>query len=304
MGRFEDIWKHQKIFNDNFVKSDLTQEEKEIWTKDYCLWLSSEIHELLGEINYKGHRKYHSLITPSNLIEEWIDIFKYWLSIGLIWGWDVDEFIDEYYRKSSVVEQRFQQEIHARIKPSDKIVMLDLDGVLADYPNSFQNFVKDKTGIWIELQGYDLFYEYGEVIGRDKIRELKHEYRETGQKLNIPLCDGAVELCNGLHDKKYRIIFLTSRPIKQYSRIFADTLAWLDKNGLKKTGDVVIFDEEKDYKVLKEFPKLKFMVEDNPKFAMNIAKLGYKVYLIDKKYNQNCEHENVIRINHLKEIKI
>lgn len=298
------IWDDQKKFNRNFVDfGNLTQSEKETHTKDYCLQLLGEVSELLREINYKTHRKNHQVIE-SNLKEEWIDIFKYWLSLGVLWGWDFKDFEEEYVRKSKVVEQRFGQELGKDWNSETKCVALDIDGVLADYPLSFQNFIKQKTGAWVNLKGYDLYHEYGEVIGQERIRELKQLYRESGQKRHIPLCGGAKALCDEIHSKGYRIIFLTSRPYKQYSRIFADTMEWLEKNGLKREGDAIIFDEEKNYKAIREFPSIEFMVEDNSKFAMNIAKLGYKVYLVDKNYNQGTEHENIKRIMKLGEINV
>ena len=300
------IWEIQKKFNAKFVSyGDILDTNnisiKENHTQKYSLWLMGEVQELLREINSKSHRKRHRVIE-SNLKEEWIDIYKYWLSIGLIWGWTPEDFIEEFKRKSDVVELRYNQEVEADLLLDKRLVAFDIDGVLADYPLWFQTFVQKKTGIWIDIKSYELYDEYAAVLGQERIRELKHEYRESGEKRNIPLCDGAKTTLDYVHAKGLRVVFLTSRPYKQYARIFADTMEWLENNGLKRAGDAIIFDEDKNYRVIRDFPHMKFMVEDNGKFAINIAKLGYKVFLIDKSHNQDVEHENITRINKLEEI--
>jgi uncharacterized HAD superfamily protein len=295
------IWHDQKLFNKNFVKYDeVTDEERQKITKEYCLQLQGEIHELLREINFKTHRGNRKVIY-SNLKEEWIDIFKYWLSIGILWDWEPEHFNSEYFRKSAVCEQRYKQELELNLLEDINCIAVDIDGVLGDYPIAFQNFIKEQTGVWIDITTYDLYEEYAKVLSWDKMIALKHEYRDTGQKRYIPICDGAKDFLDRQKQAGKTIILLTSRPYKQYSRIFADTMEWLKDGELQY--DAIIWDEDKNYSVIKDFPNIDYMVEDNPKFAINIANLGYKVYLVDKIYNQNCQHENITRIKSLKEIK-
>ena len=275
---------------------------KESATKEFCLHLIGEVTELMRETNYKTHRK-DRLVIESNLKEEWIDIFKYWLSIGIANGWDEKMLVEEFARKTNVVDHRYEVEQEMDLKNKKDLVALDIDGVLADYPISFQNFIQEKTGVWVDIKGYDIYDEYSHVLGRDKLIDLKHQYRESGQKRYIPVCDGAKELCDRIHSDGLGIIFLTSRPYKQYNRIFADTLFWLEENGMKKKGDAVIFDEDKNYRAIKEFPNIKLMVEDNAKFAQNIASLGYKVFLIEKSYNRGITHGKIDYVKTLEEVK-
>ena len=295
------IWENQKNFNKNFVDYDnLTDELRQEHTKEYVLMLIDETIELLNEINYKQHRMPKDTLTISNIREEWIDTFKYWLSIGLIWGWTPKTFVDAYFDKSLVVEQRHKQELELDLKKDERIIGVDIDGVLADYPVSFQNFIKSETGIWVDVNSYDLYEAYEQVISRTDMIQLKHKYRESGQKRYIPICEGAVQFLNNMKKQEYTIVLLTSRPYEQYERIFGDTIHWLHKNKLQY--DAILWDEEKNYKAISQFPNMKFMVEDNLKFANNVAKLGYKVYLIDKLYNQGDKHPNVIPVKKLEEI--
>ena len=44
------------------------------------------------------------------------------------------------------------------------------------------------------------------------------------------------------------------------------------------------------------------MIEDNPDNAMILAENGIKVILFDRLYNQNINHENIIRCRNWNEI--
>lgn len=295
------IWHDQWKFNENFIninKMDLTAKQEQ--TKEYILLLQGEIHEVLREINYKKHRVEPIDLKTGNIKEEIIDVFKYWMSLAQLWFDHPEEIIQEYIRKSSVVEQRYKQEFQLDLMKEKKVIGVDIDGVLADYPKCFQDFILEKTGVWIDLQGYDLYGEYAAVLGRGVAENLKKEFRESGQKRYIPVIPEAKDFLHRYHKKGYKIVLLTSRPYKEHKRIFADTIYWLNKNEL--VHDAIIWDEEKNYKAIQQFPNMEFMVEDNGKFALNIAELGYPVYLIDKSYNQQVEHDNIIRIKGLNEI--
>ena len=61
------IWDRQKEFNKNFVGDydKLTIDDKQKLTKDYILYLHSELTEMLREINYKCHRNEKDIIESN-----------------------------------------------------------------------------------------------------------------------------------------------------------------------------------------------------------------------------------------------
>lgn len=242
-------------------------------------------------------------IKEDNLREELIDVFKYWLSISQFWDMTPELFIKEFNRKSEVVEQRYKQEKKLNLLKDKKIIGLDLDGCIADYPRSYYNFIYKKTKKRIKDNGsYDVYKNVEKVFGEEKAKKLKREYRESGQKRFIKTINEPDKVTDKLKRKGYKIIILSARPYKEYPRIFADTLEWLKKNKIKY--DAILFDEHKEEKIINKFPNLNFMIEDNPNIALKIANKGYKVYLVNHKYNEHVKHENIIRINSLKEIEI
>ncbi len=303
MDELNDIWKDQKEFNKNFIDIEkMSKKEKVQQTKEYVLHLNSECDELLREMAWKVHRKQNTEIIESNLLEEVIDIFKYWLSIMQLWGFKPEDFVDEYYRKSSVVEQRYKQELQLDFE-SDRIVGVDIDGVLADYPYHFVNFINEKIGTNYkpeDITTYDLYYG---CLGLPVqiVKNLKDEFRQSGQNRYIPLIKGAKDFLKELQEDGYRIVLLSARPYKKYKRIFADTQEWLKKN--KLVHDAILWDEDKCERLIREYGKdnVKFFIEDHLGNANSIAKIS-KVYLINKPYNQGKTHKNVLRVDDLQEV--
>jgi len=108
---FIHIWNDQKTFCarlfDYNVKDPTLQQHL---TKEYVLHITDEAHELLSELHWKRGDYTTQQVNRKNLLEEWIDIFKFWLSIGNIWGFSYDEFIKGYWKKSTEIETKFSTE--------------------------------------------------------------------------------------------------------------------------------------------------------------------------------------------------
>ena len=296
---FEQIWKRQKDFNEKINGVQKTQKEKELMTKEFVLHLMTEAAEVLENINWKFHRKdvynKNNPISISNIKEELIDCAKYVFSMAQFWGMDSQEFLKEFERKSIVVEQRYNQEKKLNLIKDKNVICVDIDGVLAKYPTGFVSFIEKEKKIKIpKPQTYNLYDEVGAIIGKDEVKRLKHKFRESGEKRYLPILPGCAKVLQEIKSTGNKIILLSARPVKKYTRIFGDTIEWLKSN--KIPYDAIIWDENKEEKILNEFPKIKFMVEDHPGNAQKIAAAGYKVFLMDAPYNQGFLHNNVIRV--------
>lgn len=298
---FREIWDDQYSFNDKLVDLDSVKEDKEKfqkWSNFYHLALMREVGEVLDTVDWKIHRKEKKDFIRSNTLEELTDVLKYWMSLCQLHGFDYDDIFESYFNKTAVVEQRHKQEMQDSITETDKVVGVDIDGVLADYPRSFVEFINEELGTKHDassLQTYHIYEELG--IDKELGIYLKDKYRQSGYKRNIPVIDGAKELLQGLRDKGYKIVILTARPYKKYNRIFADTMDWLNNNGL--VYDEIIFDEEKEERLLKEFGKnqVEFFIEDVANNANGIAELGANCFLVDRPYNQDSTiAEDVTRV--------
>ena len=300
-----EMWKDQKEFNSNFVNFEKMDEtEKVAMTKEYSLQLNGEVYELLRETSWKNHRKAGPNIIKSNLKEEWIDVFKYWLSIGALWGFNPEDFIEEYWRKSAVVEQRYLQEKQLDFE-SSKIAGVDIDGVLAAYPEHYINYVNKELGTDFkvnQVKDYDLYNSL--PIPEDIALDLKDSFRQSGQNRTIPVLEGAKKFLQELRRRDYKIVLLSARPYKQYRRIFADTQTWLNENGL--VHDAILWDEDKCGRLVREFGKenVSFFVEDHIGNANSIAdKVLCPVFLFNRSYNKDkLEKKGVYRVDTFSQI--
>ncbi len=66
----------------------------------------SEVDSLLNTMNWKIQDldKTDIKVDRNALLEEWIDIFKFWLSIGLMFGFTPADFYDMYWEKTRKVK--------------------------------------------------------------------------------------------------------------------------------------------------------------------------------------------------------
>jgi len=299
------IWSRQKKFNEIINGKIRTLDEKQAITKEFILHMISEATEVLDEINWKIHREdvYNKSnpVKESSIREECIDVSKYIISIMQFWGMSSDDFINEFNKKSEVVEQRYKQERQLNLIEDKKVIGIDLDGVVFDYPKSYYDFIKKRIGKKINNNGsYDVYKNVSKEIGWKRAKSLKHQYRESGEKKFISEIKNAAKTVNSLKRRGYKIVILSARPFREYPRIFSDTIFSLKRIGLKY--DAIIFNEKKEEKIIERFPKMNFMIEDHGGNALKIAEKGYKVFLLDKPYNQGIEHKNIIRIDRIEEV--
>jgi 5'(3')-deoxyribonucleotidase len=303
MSQLEMMWETQKRFTENFIKSTATPEEKTAYVKEMALHIIAEIDELLGATGeWKKFRYRGANVNVDGILEECVDIWKFLLNVLIVYGISPWAFVDRFVDKSELVEERYHWEEFLRTASEyEKVVAVDLDGVLAKYPENWVAYVNRNLGTTYCLEDYEL--GTGLPIPRDKYYELKHTFREQGfESLYVAPFEDASDFLTRLKDKDYKIVILSARPYRTYKRIQTDTIRWMKVHNLPY--DAFLWDDRKHLVILKYVPKLSFMVEDDPRIAYEVARLGYRVYLRDRPYNGGFEHPGVIRVKSLSEIEV
>ena len=105
----QEIWAAQKKYNQNFIDFTKNIEQRQQITKDYILHMFSEMDELLQTINWKLNSGENKKINFDKLKEEWIDAYKFWLSIGLLWDITPEDFEKAYWKKTNRLEETWNQ---------------------------------------------------------------------------------------------------------------------------------------------------------------------------------------------------
>ena len=200
------------------------------------------------------------------------------------------------------------------IERSKKVVAVDIDGVLNNYPQTWVDFVNKKISEGdrdlkrifnvrrLKRSSFRDLIDMKDHIPYNKYRELKRSYRESGIKETLPVSTGAKEFLDILHNNRYTIFIITARPFNDYPGLFRQTVNWLDKNGLYY--DDIVSDDLKHVKILSAVPALNWLVDDNRYIANLVSSWGYKTYLMNNVYNKGKLAPMVKRVSSLKDILI
>ena len=285
--KLKKIFREQKDFQRFFYDPDnISYEDKIKFTKEFVLSVHRELGEILDTIPWKLHRKEDKAKLNNNTVEEIIDCFKFLLNLCIIWGIDADKFSKEFFRKSMVVRQRYNQEIFKVIDKDEKVCAIDLDDTLAESSEHFVKIFNSRNNNTFQYDNRSHIKEKTSVLDYE---DFKNYFRESGEKINIKIKEGAKELCINLKQKGYKIVIVSSRPCDKHYRIFPDTLEWLINNEIQY--DALYFEKDKHIKILKELPNLSFIIEDNPEYAKQISEQGYRVFLLDNPHESESEKE-------------
>jgi len=310
MNKLKEIWEKQLDFNNQVFKdkgfdiNNLTEEELVFWSKEFCLHLYSEIGELLHEMPFKMHRKFDGDIIRSNISEELIDIFKFLVGLCNLWGINDEDFYKNFLNKTTVVEARYNQEKFINnIDSNKKIAVIDIDGVIADWPDFFIKWINEYSNIMSNYGMLDnvsineKIIDFNDFLNLDLEVQLilKDRYRQSGVKAEMDFVPGAKEFLQYLYKKDYITVLITARPYHKYSRIYSDTLKWITSNNLPI--DMIFWDEKKEHRIIKDLKNVSFVVEDDADNAIKIAKsMPVDVYLKITPYN-NMYIERIKKID-------
>ena len=278
MSELSKIWRDQEDFNLNFFPTASTFDEQSRQTKEFTLCVMSELDELLSSINWKTHRRKDMLPNLPQVKSELTDILKYWISLCIVWGITPEEAMQDYWRKSMVCRQRYAEEFVQNLE--GEIVLCDIDGVLANYYEGFTRWIyRNRPTLEVPVERCWL---NAKALGvHEQVwQELKHAFRTSRGKVNLPVYDGAKEFLDACRKKGYKIVLLTSRPIDRYPNLYQETLEWLQNNDLPY--DFVWWAIDKGEKILSQNigGRIKFALDDDPKYVARYKELGIPCHFI------------------------
>lgn len=297
------IWYNQLSFNKILFKElydldldSLSVSERTKFAKDFFFYINKELTDLINCLpNWKMHYRNdesQTEIVSSNLVEEYVDVFKYFMGLGQILGVSLEDVLKGYENKTEVIKQKYEQNKKFNTLRETEVILFDIDGVINNYPVCYLDWLKRKKSLEFssleEMKSKTDFKTY---------ENLKSEYRLSGEKRKQPVNEDTVKLMRILKENGNTLVLFTNRPVSKFKVIYPDTLYWLKNNNIPF--DAIYWS---DYNQKEDIYKLKFrikyIVEDNIDNAKNFVHENYTVYLLNKDYNQdNFVNSKLVRIN-------
>ena len=157
-----------------------------------------------------------------------------------------------------------------------KKAVIDIDGVLNNYPQTFIDFVNDSFA-----SDFNTLKEIKQSIPYERYKQLKEEYRMSPYKNNASPKEGAKEMLHYLRNNNYLIYIITARPLFKYN-LLENTILWLKNNNL--VYDYIYCSQKKDFTIFEKFGHIDFVIDDNCDNINNIQNIN----------GQNCIYVNVI----------
>lgn len=291
MNLWQHIWDEQSRQQTAFGlhPNGLTNVERGRVAKDLLLGLYEEVQELSRCVGqYKQHVLKMPPIEKVNVTEEVADILKYLVSIAQLFGVEANDVYEGFMSKTQVVTSKAYS-AKFELERKTKLLGVDLDGCVADI-SGWQRFM-EKQGKMADWEAID------------ELEALKAEYYREGGFREVPPIDGAREALREFRAAGFKIVIITARPQWQYKRLYADTIYWLDKQGIEH--DILLFNKDKAEALYEHIHPATpaWFIEDRDKHAMELVNVGIKVLLLNYKYNENLEHDLITRVNNWDEIR-
>lgn len=166
------------------------------------------------------------------------------------------------------------------------VVGLDVDGTISQYHRHFIEFAEQWLGK--EIRGeYDGSVKMHQWCGvsRQRYRQIKLGYRQSGLKRAMLVHAGASELSAGLRKEGARVVICTTRPYLSLSNIEPDLREWLRRNRIQY--DDIILGEHKYRELARGYgaENIVGVLDDLPEMVQQAEFLGLQPILRSQPHN-------------------
>lgn len=166
-----------------------------------------------------------------------------------------------------------------------KIAVIDIDGVLNYYPQTFLDFVFSQT-----LNKFETLDDAKNKISYSYYKNLKQMYRNSDFKNNAKPRKYTKDFLLYLRKHGYLIYIITSRELYK-NNMLEKTICWFNKNEL--IYDFIYESKKKDFTIFEKFGKIDILVEDS---TDNINKI-MKICDIERCYNIMNNENKDFKVN-------
>lgn len=165
-----------------------------------------------------------------------------------------------------------------------KLILVDQDGVLADFEQGVHHLWQQKFGECLPLKGVRTHFYLADDLP-DLKNELYQIYSEVGFFEHLPPMDGAIEALNWLVDHGYDVRICTA-PINAYRNCVAEKFMWVERHlGLDWTKRMIL---TKD----KTWVRGDVLIDDKPYVTGSLPAL-WTHWLYDQPYNRQIDKPRI-----------
>lgn len=275
----------QRRFSDKFFDTkNLSNQQKQEMLKTFVLSLHSEATGIVDAVNYKDHRGLQHPIDVQKILYKSVDAYRYVLAILNLWDIDVNVFTSALEQKDDYLHFRHKLSSR-RLMPNQKVVLFDLDDVVAEFRASFCEYASRRIGTFVDPNS-DEYYNLRtfKQQGADADEVFK-SFIDTHGFLGLGINKTYARLLGEFKAEGRWVQIVTARPADNLT-CFYDTYSWLARFGFDVDG--VTFTPEK-FRWLSEQPfygkNEVIAVDDSAKHAAEYAKHGVPVIVPQQPYN-------------------
>lgn len=185
----------------------------------------------------------------------------------------------------------------------DKILLTDIDDTLLHFGHQFETWLKEHKNFQPVQRLIEVFHIPTWLdIAQEQADNLIHEFCDNKEMYStLPAYKDALEVLPTLHQAGWRIDAVTAVPdhgwvresrMRNLEMHFGPIFTELHLTGWAKDGK---------RKVLQEYEP-SFFVEDAAHHAETGADTGHTVLMLDRKYNNHVEHDNVVRVQDWRDV--
>ncbi len=282
------VWDQQTAYNAKVHKRQ-TRTSGE-WMETYILGLMSECGQLLEAMRWKRNRVQFVEEFDPNAAEELADITKYVFSMWILLGYKPIGMLEKVYDKGLFLDSVYTQEFEAEL--GDKVVIFDLDNVLADTQTALANYFERVSFDMGKLQD-DIHLDLALSQRFDEYRTVKNKFEISGGYSSLEPIYPTAELFAALREEGWSIVVYTARPVETFKRIRQDTFEWFLDQGIKP--DVLLFGREERIiyaAKLRQQGKMVVLVEDDPGIIKRSSLMNIPTIVPLKEYNRKFANFN------------
>ena len=294
---FKSMMETQASYNDKKFGIGISNKDKRDISKDLALNSYNSINRMIEKMRSSNDKPHED-----DLIFSSIDVLRYTMSMLNLWGVYPEDVTDAFLEKDVYLE--IEHEKHSNEWKGQKVIIVDIDDVIADFRKTFSTFLFQDFGLKADVESEQYFF-VDEILETGTLNPEKvfDTFIQKRYFKNIPLISGAKEFLLEMQSRGYWIHLLTARP-KENLKVFYDTYFWLKENQIPF--DRIDFTPEKfRWCMSSEYYDsnlIEYAIDDSPKHALEYANHSMSVKVPLKSYNKNITNSNVTFYNNLKDL--